>query len=149
MNEDTPEPPLSTSPEPPLSAPPPSALRSIGRSLSNRNYRLFFVGQGISLIGTWMTRVATAWLIFRLSGPDAAFLLGVAGFAGQSPSFFLAPLAGVLVDRWNRHQLLVVTQVLSLIQSALLAVVAFEGDRHYFANDQRRMVLSRLPDKTH
>jgi hypothetical protein len=104
MNEDTPEPPLSTSP-------PPSTLRSIGRSLSNRNYRLFFVGQGISLIGTWMTRVATAWLIFRLSGSDAAFLLGVAGFAGQSPSFFLAPLAGVLVDRWNRHQLLVVTQV--------------------------------------
>src|ERR1022692_851352 len=123
MSEETPELPPTTPPEPLPSTPSPSTLHSIGRSLSNRNYRLFFVGQGISLIGTWMTRVATAWLVFRLSGPDAALLLGVAGFAGQSPSFFLAPLAGVLADRWNRHQLLVVTQVLSLIQSALLAVV--------------------------
>ena len=122
MSEETPKPP---SPSPP---PATSTLQSIGRSLSNRNYRLFFVGQGISLIGTWMTRVATAWLVFRLSGPDAAFLLGVVGFAGQSPCFFLAPFAGVLVDRWSRHQLLVVTQILSLVQSALLAVVAFYGE---------------------
>ena len=122
MSEETPKPP---SPSPP---PATSTLQSIGRSLSNHNYRLFFVGQGISLIGTWMTRVATAWLVFRLSGPDAAFLLGVVGFAGQSPCFFLAPFAGVLVDRWSRHQLLVVTQILSLVQSALLAVVAFYGE---------------------
>jgi MFS family permease len=100
----------------------------MARSLAHRNYRLFFVGQGISLIGTWMTRVATGWLVFRLSGPDSAFLLGVVGFAGQVPSFFLTPFAGVLVDRWNRHRLLVLTQILSLIQSALLAVVAFRGE---------------------
>ncbi len=109
-------------------AAPASAWRSMARSLAHRNYRLFFVGQGISLIGTWMTRVATGWLVFRFSGPDSAFLLGVVGFAGQVPSFFLTPFAGVLVDRWNRRRLLVLTQILSLIQSALLAVVAFRGE---------------------
>ncbi|HZZ82801.1 MAG TPA: MFS transporter [Gemmataceae bacterium] len=107
---------------------PASAWRSMARSLAHRNYRLFFVGQGISLIGTWMTRVATGWLVFRLSGPDSALLLGIVGFAGQVPSFFLTPFAGVLVDRWNRHRLLVLTQILSLIQSALLAAVAFRGE---------------------
>src|SRR5439155_4792547 len=108
-----------------------SALRSMGRALSHRNYRLFFVGQGVSLIGTWMTRVATGWLVYRLAsaaGFDYAFLLGLVGFAGQVPAFFLGPLAGVLVDRWDRHRLLVVTQVLSLIQSALLAWVAFRSE---------------------
>jgi MFS family permease len=101
----------------------------MGRALAHRNYRLFFVGQGISMIGTWMTRVASSWLVFRLSNPDdAAFLLGVVGFAGQAPTFFLAPVAGVLVDRWNRHRVLVVTQTLSLIQSSLLATVAFLGE---------------------
>src|SRR5437879_10874251 len=96
----------------------PTGLRAIGRALAHRNYRLFFGGQGISLIGTWMTRVATGWLVYRLGGPDSAFLLGVVGFAGQLPSFFLAPVAGVLVDRWDRHRVLVVTHVLSLVQSA-------------------------------
>lgn len=105
-----------------------SAWRSMARALSHRNYRLFFVGQGISMIGTWMTRVATGWLVFRLSGTEAAFLLGVVGFAGQIPSFFLTPVAGVLVDRWSRHRLLLVTQVLSLLQSALLALVAFRDE---------------------
>ncbi len=104
-----------------------SRLSALGRALAHRNYRLFFVGQGVSLIGTWMTRIATGWLVFRLSGPDSAFLLGLVGFAGQVPTFFLAPLAGALVDRWNRHRTLVVTQALALIQSALLAVVAFTG----------------------
>src|ERR1700722_9092125 len=107
---------------------PASAWRAMARSLAHRNYRLFFVGQGVSLIGTWMTRVATGWLVFRLSGPDSALLLGIVGFVGQVPSFFLTPFAGVLVDRWNRHRLLVLTQILSLIQSALLTVVAFRGE---------------------
>jgi MFS family permease len=100
----------------------------MGRALAHRNYRLFFAGQGVSLIGTWMTRIATGWLVYRLSGSDAAFLLGVVGFAGQIPAFFLAPLAGVLVDRWDRLRLLLVTQVLALVQSALLAVVAFRAE---------------------
>lgn len=107
---------------------PRSPLRSMVRALAHRNYRLFFVGQGVSMIGTWMTRVATGWLVFRLGGPDSALMLGVVGFAGQAPAFFLTPFAGVIVDRWNRHRLLVLTQVLSLIQSALLAVVAFQND---------------------
>jgi|CZKU01.1.fsa_nt_gi MFS family permease len=102
-----------------------TGLRSIGRALRHRNYRLFFSGQSISLIGTWLTRVATSWLIYRLTG--SALLLGVLGFAGQIPTFILAPLAGVLVDRWDRYRVLVVTQVLAMIQSGLLAALALTG----------------------
>jgi MFS family permease len=98
-------------------------LRTIGRALRHRNYRLFFAGQGISLVGTWLTRVATSWLVYRLTG--SALVLGVVGFAGQIPTFFLAPVAGVWVDRWNRHRTLVVTQVLAMVQSALLAALAW------------------------
>jgi MFS family permease len=95
------------------------------RALGHRNYRLFFSGQSVSLVGTWMTRIATSWLVYRLTG--SALLLGVVGFAGQIPSFILAPFAGVLVDRWNRHRLLVATQVLSLLQSLALALLALTG----------------------
>jgi MFS family permease len=101
---------------------------SLWRALAHRNYRLYFAGQGVSLIGNWMTRLATGWLVFRLAQPDPAFLLGLVGFVGQVPTFFLAPFAGAFVDRANRHRLLIATQVLSLIQSALLAVVAFLGE---------------------
>jgi MFS family permease len=97
----------------------------IARSLRSRNYRLFFAGQSVSLIGTWMTRIATSWLIYRLS--HSAFLLGIASFAGQLPSFLIAPLAGVWVDRWNRHRTLVWTQLLSLVQSFALALLALTG----------------------
>src|SRR5207249_5554024 len=90
-----------------------SRLRAMGRAFASRNYRLFFAGQGVSLVGTWMTRLATGWLVFRLGGADAALLLGVVSFAGLAPTFFVGPLAGALVDRWNRHAVLVVTQVLS------------------------------------
>ena len=95
------------------------------RALRHRNYRLFFAGQSISLIGTWMTRIATSWLVYRLT--RSALLLGLVGFAGQIPSFLLAPLAGVLVDRWNRHRLLVVTQILAMLQSAALAWLTLAG----------------------
>jgi MFS family permease len=95
------------------------------RALEHRNYRLFFGGQSISMIGTWMTRIATSWLVYRLT--NSALLLGVVGFAGQIPSFLLAPFAGVLVDRWNRHRLLVITQVLALVQSLGLAILALTG----------------------
>jgi MFS family permease len=105
-----------------------SILHAMGRALTHRNYRLFFAGQGVSLIGTWMTRLATGWLVFRLAHDNAAFWLGLVSFAGQVPTFFLAPLAGALVDRWNRHRVLVITQILALVQSALLAVVAFRGE---------------------
>jgi MFS family permease len=89
------------------------------RALSHRNYRLFFAGQGTSLVGTWITRIATSWLVYRLTGSAAA--LGIVGFAGQIPTFALAPFAGVWVDRWSRHRVLVVTQVLSMLQSFALA----------------------------
>ncbi|MBV8732907.1 MAG: MFS transporter, partial [Acidobacteriia bacterium] len=92
------------------------------RALRARNYRLFFTGQSVSLIGTWMTRVATSWLVYRLTGSPV--LLGLASFAGQVPAFFLGPLAGVWVDRWDRHRTLVWTQVLSMVQSFALAVLA-------------------------
>src|ERR1700741_5153418 len=95
------------------------------RALRHKNYRLFFSGQSISLIGTWLTRVATSWLVYRLTG--SALLLGVPGFARQVPSLLLAPLAGVLVDRWDRYRVLVVTQVLAMVQSALLAGLALAG----------------------
>src|SRR3954464_9335211 len=95
------------------------------RSLGHRNYKLFFSGQSISLTGTWMTRIATSWLVYRLTG--SALLLGVVGFAGQIPSFLLAPFAGVLVDRWNRHRLLIATQALALLQSLALALLALTG----------------------
>lgn len=92
------------------------------RALHSRNYRLFFEGQTVSLIGTWMTRVATSWLVYRLT--DSAFLLGLTSFAGQIPILFLTPFAGVWVDRWNRHRTLVVTQILSMLQSFALAALA-------------------------
>jgi MFS family permease len=95
------------------------------RALDHRNYRLFFIGQGVSLIGTWMTLTATSWLVYRLT--NSALLLGVVGFAGQIPSFLLAPVAGVLVDRWNRHRLLVATQALAMAQSLALAALTLTG----------------------
>jgi MFS family permease len=95
------------------------------RALKSQNYRLFFAGQSVSLIGTWMTRIAISWLLYRLT--HSAFLLGLASFAGQAPLFFLSPFAGVWVDRWNRHRTLVVTQILSMIQSFLLAALALSG----------------------
>src|SRR5512140_239765 len=84
----------------------------------SRNDRLYFGGQSISLIGT---RMATSWLVYRLT--DSAFLLGVVGFLGQIPALFLSPLAGVWVDRWDRHQAMVITQALAMVQSLALAVL--------------------------
>jgi len=95
------------------------------RALRSRNYRLFFVGQSISLIGTWMTRLATSWLVYRLT--DSALLLGISGFAGQIPAFFLAPLAGVWLDRWDRRRTLVWTQIIAMLQSLALAGLALSG----------------------
>ncbi len=91
------------------------------RALRHRNFRLFFGGQTISLIGSWMTRLATSWLVYRLTG--SAWLLGLIGFAGQIPTFLLAPFAGVWVDRLNRQHVLVVTQTLAMVQSLALAAL--------------------------
>jgi MFS family permease len=95
------------------------------RALRHRNFRLFFGGQTISLIGTWMTRIATSWLVYRLTG--SALLLGTVSFAGQIPTFLIAPFAGVWVDRLDRRKVLVWTQTLSMVQSLALAGLTLSG----------------------
>lgn len=95
------------------------------RALRHRNYRLFFSGQSVSLVGTWITRIATSWLVYRLTG--SALLLGVVGFCGQIPTLLLSPFAGVLVDRVDRHRILVITQFFSMLQSFALAALALPG----------------------
>jgi len=107
-----------------LSAPP-SRISHAWRALRYRNFRLFFGGQSISLIGTWMTRIATAWLVYRLTG--SALLLGTVSFVGQIPTFLLAPFAGVWVDRLDRRQVLVWTQALAMAQSLLMAGLTLTG----------------------
>src|SRR5437764_2116591 len=94
-------------------------------ALVSRNYRLYFGGQLVSLVGTWMTQTASLWLVYHLS--SSAFLLGVVGFASQAPIFFLAPFAGVWIDRVNRHRLLILTQLLSMLQSFALAGLTLSG----------------------
>jgi len=101
----------------------PSPAGRLTRALQHRNFRLFFGGQSISLVGTWITRVATSWLVYRLTGSE--LLLGIAGFAGQIPTLIITPFAGVLVDRHDRRRILLVTQAGSLVQSAVLAVLTF------------------------
>ncbi len=97
----------------------------IFRTLRYRNYRLFFAGQCISLIGTWMQQLALSWLVYPLT--DSVFLLGIVGFAAQFPTFLISPLAGVFSDRWNRHRTLVLTQALSMLQAMTLAVLVLTG----------------------
>ena len=103
----------------------PTGASHAWRALRHRNFRLFFGGQSISLIGTWMTRIATSWLVFRLTG--SPFLLGTVSFAGQIPTFIFAPIAGVWVDRLDRRQVLLWTQTLSMVQSLLLATLTLTG----------------------
>jgi MFS family permease len=95
------------------------------RALGHRNFRLFFCGQSLSLIGTWMTRLATSWLVYRLTG--SSLLLGAVTFAGQIPTFLLAPVAGVWVDRWDRRRVLLATQFLAALQSLALAALTLSG----------------------
>lgn len=100
-------------------------INTIFRSLKYRNYRLFFGGQSVSLIGTWMQRISLPWLVYNIT--DSAFLLGVVSFAGQIPTFLLSPFAGVITDRFNRYKVLLITQVLSFVQALVLAVLALSG----------------------
>jgi MFS family permease len=100
-------------------------LRYSFRALRHRNFRLFIAGQFVSLIGTWMQSIALGWLLFRLTG--SAALLGVSGFLAQIPSLFVSPVAGVWADRWQRHRMVIGTQVLSLVQAALLAALVLSG----------------------
>lgn len=91
------------------------------RALKHRNYALFFLGQGISLVGTWMQRITIGWLVYRLT--NSALMLGTVSFASQIPTLILAPIAGVLADRLPKHRLLVITQSLAMLQAFTLAVL--------------------------
>jgi len=102
-----------------------NGFRRIFRTLSSRNYRLFFTGQSISLIGTWMQRVAMSWLVYHLTSSE--FLLGLVSFLGLIPVFVLSPFAGVLADRFHRLHLLIATQVLAMLQAFLLTVLVMTG----------------------
>ncbi|MGB9697317.1 MAG: MFS transporter [Ignavibacteria bacterium] len=100
-------------------------LKITFRSLRYRNFRLFFAGQTISLIGTWIQRIATPWLVYHLT--DSAFILGFIGFIGQLPTFLFAPLAGVITDSCNRYRILIVTQLLAMLQALTLALLYLTG----------------------
>ena len=95
------------------------------RALRSRNFRLFFFGQGVSMIGTWMQQVAMGWLVYRLT--HSMMTLGVVGFVTRCPSFFVTPFTGVLVDRVDRYRALLITQVLSLVQASILAGLVLSG----------------------
>ncbi len=102
-----------------------SRARFLFRALSSRNYRLFFIGQGISLIGTWMQQTAMSWLVYRITG--STLLLGVVAFSNQIPTLLLGPFAGVVADRWERKRLLIWTQSLSMLQALILAGLVLAG----------------------
>src|SRR3984957_5753059 len=91
------------------------------RALRHRNFQLFFGGQLISLVGTWMQSLAQAWLVYRLTG--SSLLLGVVGFASQIPIFLLSPVGGIVADRYNRHRVVIATQTTSMILAAILALL--------------------------
>jgi MFS family permease len=95
------------------------ALRSTFRALKYRNYRYYYYGQSVSLIGVWVQNIAMGWLVYRLTG--SALLLGAITFALQIPSLFITPFAGVLADRWNRRNVIIYTQAMSMVVAFVLA----------------------------
>jgi MFS family permease len=108
-------------------------LNSLRQALSfpafqSRNYRLFFLGQGLSLVGTWITMVAMIWLVYHLT--QSPVLLGIVGFVSQVPNLVLVPFGGVLSDRWNHQRILIATQFLSMLQSFALAILTLSGTIH-------------------
>lgn len=101
-------------------------FRIMFRSLNYRNYRLFFYGQSISLIGTWMQRITIPWLVYKMTG--STLLLGISAFAGQIPSLFLSPFAGVVTDRLSRYNVLIWSQVFAMVHAFLLAWLFLSGN---------------------
>ena len=94
-------------------------------ALQSRNYRLYFIGQGLSLTGTWVTQIATVWLVYQMT--QSPLMLGLVSFTTQLPNLVLSPFGGVLVDRWNHRKTLLVTQTLAMLQSFALAALALSG----------------------
>jgi MFS family permease len=99
----------------------PKDIKTIFSSLHSRNYRLYFIGQGISLIGTWMQSIALSWLVYRLTG--SVFLLGLIGFTSQIPTFILSPFTGVLTDRHNRLTIMSLAQVFFMLQALTMTLL--------------------------
>jgi MFS family permease len=95
------------------------------RAFAHRSFRLFFAGQFLSVVGTWMQQVAMSWLVYRMTG--SALVLGVVAFASQMPVFLISPFAGVYVDRWNRYRTVVATQSVAMVQAAILAALTLSG----------------------
>ncbi len=95
------------------------------RSLQYRNYRLYFTGQSLSLIGTWMQRLAMGWLVYKIT--NSGFMLGVVSFAGLIPTFILSPYAGVITDRYNKYKILLTTQIAAMVQATVLAAAVLTG----------------------
>jgi MFS family permease len=95
------------------------------RAFRHPNYRLYFYGQSLSLIGSWVQQIAISWLVYRLSG--SALLLGITGFAGQIAILFLSPFGGIWADRFDRRKLLVITHLLSIVLTLMLAAVVWAG----------------------
>jgi MFS family permease len=100
-------------------------LKALLRSLLHRNFRLFFLGQCISLVGTWRQQIAMSWVVFQLT--ESSFQFGLVLFCGQIYALFLSPLTGVLVDRWNRRRLLLLTQSLAITEAFKLAALDMTG----------------------
>jgi len=102
--------------------------QAAGRALRHRNFQLFFGGQLISLIGTWMQTVAQSWLVYKMTG--SGLLLGSVGFASQIPVFLVAPLGGITADRSNRQRVVIATQAASMILAFILAALTLTNTIH-------------------
>ena len=115
-----------------------SSFSAVFRSLKYRNFQLFFAGQSISLIGTWVQRMAVSWLVYDIT--HSALLLGLVMFAGQIPSLILAPYGGILSDRHSRYKILLITQIASLIQAVMVTIMVMGG----FYSNTGIIILSAL-----
>lgn len=103
-----------------------SRVRNTLRALRHRNFRLFTMGQSLSLVGTWMQQVAVAWLVYRMT--ESPFMLGLVGFISQGPGFVIAPFAGVLADRFDKRRIVITTQIVMMIQAVLLGLLVITGN---------------------
>src|SRR5437764_10943479 len=104
----------------------PAWVAYLPRALHHRNYRLFFAGQTVTLLGTWIQTVALSWLVYRLT--HSVFLLGLVTFVSQAPIFFITPFAGMIADRHDRRTVFMVTRALCMVQAAILTVLTLTGN---------------------
>ena len=111
--------------EPPNPPTPQARLARLPRVFQHRNYRLFFAGQSVTLLGAWVQTVALSWLVYRLT--HSVFLLGLVTFVSQAPIFFITPFAGMIADRHDRRSVFIVTRALCMAQAAVLTVLTLTG----------------------